>query len=63
MKNVFKTEKENYIGTFIDPYMIEMWLVEQATVWELYFLANARGMEDVKFSEYQDVFMAIAEHF
>lgn len=59
---VFTTPRSRKIGAAIDEGMVYAWLAQEADIWEIYFLVKKRNNLDCKFSEFADVFLAIAEH-
>lgn len=62
---MFKTEREKKIAAAIEPSMIEAWLVDLEGLESLYYhLRRGHNLdEDVKFSEFADVFVLLAEHY
>lgn len=62
MKIDWLNEKDEYISTFIEEGMVLAWLSCDATIEEIYLVCRKRGMDDVRYSEFADVFLLIAEH-
>ena len=56
-------EKDEYISQFIEEGMVLAWLSLDATIEEIYLVCRKRGMDNtIRYSEFADVFMLIAEH-
>lgn len=56
-------EKDEYISKFIEEGMVLAWLSLDATIEEIYLVCRKRGMDNtIRYSEFADVFMLIAEH-
>ena len=63
MKIDWLNEKDEYISTFIEEGMVLAWLSCDATIEEIYLVCRKRGMDyHIRYSEFADVFMFIAEN-
>lgn len=61
---LFEDERQDSISRFIDDGMIIAWLTFEAQLPEIWYVCRKQGLPlDVTFSEFQEVFLLIAENY
>lgn len=63
-EQLFWKETDKYISRFIDDGMVIAWLSNEAQLYEIWYVARKQGLPgSVKFYEFQEVFLRIAEDY
>lgn len=64
MLKLFEDERQNMIAQYIEDGMIIAWLTFEAQIPEIWYVCRKRGLpQDVKFAEFEEVFLLIAENY
>ena len=64
MIKLFEDERQNEIANYITDGMIIAWLAFEAQIPEIWYVCRKQGLsQDIKFAEFEEVFLLIAENY